>query len=168
MVAVNVMRKTVALDTFEDVSRQARPYPSYLLPDEGTALALFAAGFMGWNDVVHFARKGLQVTCVDTDGDRLLDMAGLYPPAEFHVQDAWVFAADAMRDGRMWDVVSVDPFLGDAAEFAWDTLYLWVALARKMVTLTVNSKVQLNAPDGWDVSYFPRSGTAAWMVMTHA
>jgi hypothetical protein len=101
------------------------------------------------------------------DGDKLLEMAAIYPDGwEFHVDDAWDFAEQAAQEGRMWDVVSVDPFFGDDAPRAWDTLYLWAGLARSLLTVTVKPDTHLNVPDGWEFSYFPRSGNAAWLVMT--
>jgi hypothetical protein len=155
---------TATAVTFEQVSRQARPYPSWLLPN-GTALAVFAAGFHGWNDCVHFARRGLACECVDVDEQRLLEMQAIYPDTwEFTVADAWAFAEKHAGIDK-WDVVSVDPFLGDAAEKVWKTLYLWTALARHMLTITVTSDAHFNVPEGWDVSFFPRSPTAAWMVL---
>lgn len=163
------MSFVVAVNTLDDLQRQARPYPAHLLPETGTALGLFAAGFHGWNDCIHFARKGLQTTCVDIDQDKLLEMAAVYPEGwEFRVDDAWEFAERSALEGREWDVVSVDPFFGDAAERAWETLYLWVTLAKSMVTLTVKSDTQLNTPDGWTSSFYPRSDNAAWLVMRRA
>jgi len=158
---------TVAPLSFTDLSRQARPYPSYLLPQKGDALALFGAGFHGWNDVVHFARQGLITDVVDVDGDKLMEMAIIYPPGIItHEVDAWDYAEGAAAIGQQWDVVSVDPFLGDAAERAWDSLYLWCSLARQMLTLTVTPRARtFNLLDGWTSSFFPRSANAAWMVL---
>lgn len=156
------------LTDFRSLSEQARPYPSYLLPKHGTALALFAAGFHGWNDVVHFARAEMRIDCVDVDGNKLWEMAELYPGGcAFHVEDAWEFAERAFKAERRWDVVSVDPFLGDAAERAWGDLFLWCGIAKRLVTLTVASDTHLNVPEGWTASYFPRSSRAAWMVLRH-
>lgn len=127
---------------------------------------MFAAGFHGWNDVVHMARKNMVVTCVDTNADKLWAMAEIYPQGwEFAVDDAWEWAENAIYAERKFDVVSVDPFFGDAAEKAWETLYLWTTLARNLVTLTVKTDTVLNVPDGWEASFFPRSSRAAWLVL---
>ena len=158
---------TITAPTYDQINRQACPYPGFLLPEGGTGLALFSAGFHGWNDVIHMARKNMTVTCVDTNADKLWEMAQIYPQGwEFRVDDAWDFAEYAVLDGREFDVVSVDPFFGDAAERAWETMYLWVTLARKMVTLTVKTDTKLNIPSGWTADYFPRSHRAAWLVLT--
>lgn len=155
--------------TFDRLNREARPYPAYLLPKHGTALGLFAAGFHGWNDIIHFARKQMRVDCVDLDSDKLWEMAALYPSGfAFHAEDAWDFADRALKKGRKWDVVSVDPFLGDAAERAWKDIYLWSGIARNLVTLTVASDAHLNVPQGWTADFFPRSSSAAWMVLRRA
>ncbi len=159
----------VATLSYEQISRNAQPYPAHALPAGGSALALFSAGFHGWNDVIHMARKNMQIDCVDVDADRLWEMTELYPqPIHFHVEDAWEFASEAAAEGREWDVVSVDPFMGDAAEKAWDTIWLWSSLAKKLVTLTVDPRRPIWAPVGWVAYLFPRSTRASWMVMRRA
>jgi hypothetical protein len=154
---------------FQHISRQARPYPSYLLPPAGSGLALFAAGFLGWNDCVHFARARMTVDCVDTNADRLWEMATIYPDAwAFHVEDAWQFAERAAQEERQWDVVTVDPFFEDLAVRTWQTLSLWLSLARETVTLTVHADTELELPAGWESSYFPRGENVGWMVIRRA
>ncbi len=155
--------------TFDAINRKAGPYPANLLPHGGTALSLFSAGFLGQNDVVHMERRHMTITCVDVDGDKLLEMLKMYSePMECHVEDAWSFAGRWANVKRTWDVVSVDPFMGDAAEKAWGTLELWASLANTLVTLTVDPKQPLWAPPGWKSHLFPRSPRASWMVMTRA
>ncbi len=157
---------TLSAPSFDQINRGAGPYPAYLLPDGGTALSLFSAAFYGSNDVIHFARKNMVVTCVDTDDDRLWEMCAMYSrPWEYYVEDAWEFAADAAARGLEWDVVSVDPFMGANAEAAWDTLGLWCSLALKLVTLTVDPKRPIWAPPGWLADVFPRTPLASWMVL---
>jgi hypothetical protein len=152
--------------TFDALNREAQPYPSFLLPTEGTALALFGAGFWGWNDGIHLIRAGLTVDFVDLSKDRLFEMATLMPEGHaYHVDDAWDFTERAAMEGREWDVVSVDPFMGDMAERVWETFYLWLTVARQMVTLTVRADTRLQAPEGWTQSFFPRNSRVAWMVM---
>lgn len=154
------------MTTLEEIRRQARPYPTHLLPETGTALALFGAGFHGWNDVIHMAH--LDVDCVDLDAAKLAEMTAIYGPDRFraHQQDAWDFAET--NRGRVWDVVSVDPFFSIDAERAWETVDLWCALASRLVTLTVRDETELAAPDGWDGSYFPRNSKVGWMVLQPA
>lgn len=160
---------TAAVESFDRINRSARPYPAYVLPVYGTGLCLFAAGFLGWNDVIHMVRNEMKIDCVDVDKEKLWEMASLYPSGlAYHVEDAWAFAERAVHDGRKWDVVSVDPFFGDAASRAWETLYLWTSLASQAVTLTVKTDTHLNVPDGWTGSFFPRSDSAAWLVMQRA
>jgi hypothetical protein len=153
-------------ESFDALNRNAQVYPSFLLPTEGTALSLFAAGFWGWNDGIHLIRAGLTIDFVDTDKDKLYEMASLIPSGHaFHVEDAWDFAERAALQGREWDVVTVDPFMGNLAERAWETRYLWLTIARQMVTLTVKVDTQLDEPEGWTTSYFPRNSSVGWMVM---
>jgi hypothetical protein len=152
--------------TFDALNREAQPYPSFLLPTAGTALSLFAAGFWGWNDGIHLIRAGLTIDFVDTDKDRLFEMATLMPEGHaFHVEDAYVFAGRAAVENREWDVVSVDPFMGHMQERAWDLLYLWLTITRQMLTLTVRSGVELPDMEGWTASYFPRNAAVGWLVM---
>jgi hypothetical protein len=159
----------VQSERFKEVNMQARPYPSYLLPEEGTALCLFAAAFFGWNDGIHMIRAGLTCDFVDYDRERLWEMASIYPEGHaFYVEDAWAFAARAALNGREWDVVTVDPFFDDAAERALRDLGLWTTIATKLLTLTVHSDHEPDEIEGWNSSLFPRSDRTSWLVMTRA
>jgi len=155
--------------TFDQINRNAQVYPVSLLPQGGTALALFCAGFHGWNDVVHMARKEMDVTCVDVDSEKLWEMACVYPkPWEYHVDDAWEFACHALADGRKWDVVSVDPFMGDAADKCRDYLMVFCGLATSLVTMTIDLDRPMWAPPGWMAYVFARNSRVGWMVLRRA
>jgi hypothetical protein len=59
--------------TLDDIRDDGRGdvFPRGLLRPTDTALCLFAAGFLGANDVYWLYEAGLQeVTCVDTDAER--------------------------------------------------------------------------------------------------
>lgn len=145
---------------------EACPYPADLLPEGGTALALFAAAFLGANDSIHFARKDMTVTCVDVDGKRLRRMEGLYPKDwTFLCEDAWSYAAGSAFLEYTWDVVSADTFLGNATERSMESLNLWCSLARKMVTATIRNRQAYTVPEGWRAQVFPRSAVASWLVL---
>jgi hypothetical protein len=155
-----------AAHRFQRISRQARPYPSYLLPEDGQGLLLFAAGFLGWNDAVHFVRAGMTATCVDTNEEKLREMSAIYPLGwAFRAEDAWEFAEHHREHGIMYDAVSVDPFFEDLAVRTWESLELWLSLARELVTLTVHADTELEIPQGWKSSYFPRGSNVGWLVM---
>ena len=155
--------------SFDHLNRNAQIYPAFLLPDTGTALCLFAAGFWGWNDGIHMIRRGLDCTFVDTDTNKLWEMATLLPEGHaFHVEDAWAFASEAAYAGREWDVVSVDPFMGDCADHALETLHLWLMVTRSILTLTVKEDAKVTVPDGWDAQFFPRNSRVSWMVLQRA
>ncbi len=163
------MSEVAVATTFDHVNHNAGPYPANLLREGGTALSLFSAGFHGENDVIHMTRKAMVITCVDTDRDKLWEMANIYPGVmEYHVEDAWDFAARWSHAGRTWDVVSVDPFMGDAAERVWESMWLWSSLANKLITVTVDPKQPVWAPSGWMAYLFPRSPRASWMVLRRA
>lgn len=149
-----------------EIQWNARVYPGYLLPRSGTALSLFAAGYYGWNDCIHFLRHNMTCDCVDVDGARLDAMRTVYPESwTFTVADAWGFAAESAATGSTWDVVSVDTFLGDATERSIASLGLWTTLARQLVTMTVPLGAEVAAPDGWTGFTFRRSPRAAWLVL---
>lgn len=152
--------------TYDRVNENAAPYPAYLLPEGGTALGVFSAAFHGWNDVIHFARKDMIVHCVDLDAEKLAQMSRIYPSVwAYTVEDAWQFAERAVAQDRHWDVVSVDPWLGTAADRVAETLPLWCSLARQLVTVTSLIREQPHAPDGWTHSVFPRNARVGWMVL---
>jgi hypothetical protein len=154
---------TVLGPPLDMVSTDARAYPADLLPEGGTALALFAAAFLGANDSIHFARKDMYGTCVDTNEKRLREMSLLYPESWIFVNDdAWEFAE---RVDFKWDVVSADTFLGNATERSLQTLDLWCSLAEKMVTATIPRGQSPVIPDGWRAQIFPRSAIASWLVL---
>jgi hypothetical protein len=156
-------------DDYQRLNRQARPYPSFLLPISGTALGVFAAGFLGWNDCIHLVRAGLVCDFVDNNQNNMLEMKSMYPPGHtFHVEDAWDFAERASYEGRQWDVVTVDPFFEDMARKAWDSLDLWLSLAGNLVTLTVHPDTELPVPEGWSQCYYPRGDNVDWLVMQRA
>lgn len=160
---------TTAAPTMDRIQREARAYPGYLLPRGGTALALFCAGYHGWNDCVHFVRHNMRCDCVDTDTNRLFAMAQVYPEGwSFWAMDGWEFAENARDEGRMWDVVSVDTWLGDLEARSLSTLDLWVSLARELVTVTIARDGDAVVPDGWTGFEFPRSPRASWLVLQRA
>ena len=160
---------SVIASRFTEISVRARPYPSYLLEETDECLAVFAAGFLGWNDAVHFARAGLTAVCVDCDKDKLFEMSTIYPPGwAFRVADAWEFAEEAAWMGRQWDVVTVDPYFENCAQRVWETLPLWLSLTRRIATITVHADTELDLPEGWKSSYFSRGHNVGWAVISRA
>ena len=143
-------------------------YPVHLLEGCETGLCLFAAAFLGRNDVAHFEEAGVWTTCVDTDEERLGQMSFYYPNVwNFVPADAWEFAEEQFGQ---WDAVSVDPFTGDAANAALASLPVWTTLARKFVTVTVThfGQALVDVPEGWKSSIHARSATAKWLVLERA
>lgn len=152
--------------TFQDLRQQARAgYPSHLLPHHGTGLAIFSAGFWGWNDVIHLANADMTVTCVDTDQEKLWEMADLYPDGwSFYCMDAWEFARDNSGLER-WDVVTVDPWTQTITE-ALESLPLWCELADQFVTIgCFMNETTPPPPEGWRGSVLPRNAKVGWLVL---
>lgn len=159
---------TVLGPPLDAISKEACPFPAYILPRGGTALALFAAAFLGVNDAIHFARNDMVATCVDIDAGRLDEMADIYPyDWDFVVADAWQFAEEAAAEGRRWDVVSVDTYTGIATDRSLASLGLWCSLADRAVTATLPRKSINDTYDvpGFATIQFPRSPLAAWLVL---
>jgi hypothetical protein len=144
-------------------------YPVELLMPALTGLVLFAARWYGRQDAYWFARYSVQTTCVDLDGDRLDDMARVYPKGwEFQTADVFAFGADAV--GRQtWDVVSLDPFTNDMDACA-SLIDLWAGLARRAVVIGATSETRIEPPHGWRVvSRDKRSdfdGGIYWVALT--
>jgi len=158
----------VSYPTLEHVAAQARPYPVHLFEGCETGLVLFAAAFLGHNDAIHFAEAGLRTTCVDIDGDRLEEMRDIYPSDwSFRGQDAFRFAELRREDAERWDVVSADPFTGEAMHRTIESLDLWCSLARKAAVVGI-TRVLLDSyttPEGWRSSLFHRTNDIYWLVL---
>lgn len=149
------------------VAMAARPYPTHLLQGCETGLVLFAAAFVGHNDAIHFAEANVRTTCVDIDGDRLWQMRQLYPLKwSFVSADAWYFATTAQQLETQYDGVSADTFTGDAMRRSLSSLDLWCSIARKFVTATITDDVEdVEIPEGWTASLYPRSDSVSWLVL---
>lgn len=124
-------------------------YPRHVLRDSKTALCLFAARWHGRQDAYWLAEAGLETTCVDTDGERLSEMAAVYPADWSFVQaDAFDWAELAWAEGRRFDIVSLDPFT--SLFYRCETsLPLWCSLARDAVIMGCAEGQPVAAPDGW-------------------
>jgi len=113
-------------------------FPTDLLPGIDSALALFGAGFLGRNDVVHLWAAGVpNVVVVDTDEGKIEEMARLYerPAWTWLVDDAYKVALE-WGDGPLVDLVVVDPWTGGIAK-ALNSLELWLRLAHRFLVIGV-------------------------------
>jgi len=164
----------ISYRSLEQIATQARPYPVPMLRGAESALVLFAAAFLGHNDAIHFAQQsGLRATCVDTDAERLEEMRALYakcPGWEFVEADAWTYAEAARREDVTFDVVSLDPFTGDAMERVLQSLELWTALANDVVIVGTDAGIPDDLiPYGWvSWGYVNRSAGAEWLILARS
>jgi hypothetical protein len=143
---------TINYPTLEHVAMEARPYPTRVLEGAETGLVLFAAAFLGHNDAIHFAEAGARGFCVDRDGERLAQMARLYPDDwQWAVDDVWKFAEAARTLGEQWDVVSADPWT-DAFQAVADRAELLCSLARRAVTIGTGARTNVTPPAGWRIT----------------
>lgn len=156
----------VAPTSLSQILSRAGEFPRHLLPRGGTALAVFSAGFWGWNDVIYLQQAEMAVTCVDTNQDRLWEMAKLYPAGwVFHVDDAWHYAECAASEGHKWDVLSVDPWT-QTIQKALDDLPLWCALANQLVVIgCLMNEPPPEPPESWKGWVLPRNERVGWLVM---
>lgn len=151
----------------EELYSKRSVFPDELLRDGETGLCLFAAAFMGINDAIHMAKRGMTVTCVDLDDERLGAMSFKYPHYwKFVPENAWRFAGDALARGAMWDVVSVDTFCGHDTRNALPDLPLWCSIANRVVLATVEPHSTWTVPGGWhELGVMKRSPTASWLML---
>ena len=158
----------ITYPSLEHVAMEKRPYPAELLAGCESGLCLFAAAFLGHNDVIHFAEAGIpDVTLVDVDGERLREMNELYRDKrwQFIEADAFGFARASRILGTKWDAVSVDTFTGSALERSLGDLEQWTSIARRFVTVTATRDASYRVPRGWRSSIHWRSTDAYWLVL---
>ena len=149
------------------LAQRAEPFPFAQLENCETGLCLFAAGFYGVNDAIHFAMSGVDTTCVDLDGEKIDAMRAIYPPEWTFVQaDAWTFAEAARELELSWDAVCVDPFTGDAMTRSMESLDLWLSLADR-VLIAGTDVFPFAAPAEWNVTvkYVRRPPVAYWLIL---
>lgn len=163
---------SVTYETLEAVALEARVYPADLLAGCETGLVLFSAAFLGHNDAIHFAISELETTCVDTDRDRLEQMRELYPEHwAFVAADAWTYAQTAAELGSTWDVVSLDPFTGDAMRRVLEDLELWTSIANRLVIVgtTTLGTAFADIPAGWrSAGRVERAQGVYWLILERA
>jgi hypothetical protein len=142
--------------TFEDIEHLycGSVYPNASrLKREGceTALCLFSAEWLGRQDVYWLAKAGIDVTCIDLNGEKLERMEQMYPEGFKYIQgDAYDFAEMALEQRQEWDVVTLDPWTGQFDQCA-KLIDTWTKLARKVVILG-HGNYRLSAPEapeGW-------------------
>lgn len=161
-----------APETLEEIghSDEADLYPRHVLKGCETALVLFSAAFFGRQDAYWVADAGLRATCLDTDADRLDQMADVYPTDwDFIEADVYEWAPAAESMSRHWDVVSVDCPSGHFDRCA-DLVPLWCALARRAVVLGCGlNRRDILVPSGWRLSETRKrsmyDGGVYWAVM---
>ena len=166
------------MGTVEQLRKVRDPAGDYLYPQAAIkghqdALVLFCAEFLGRQDAYHVAMAGLKGTGVDVDGDKLAQMAAIYPSHwAWHVGDVYTFVDDQLSAGQQWDIVSADPYAGQFAPAA-DALPKFCALARHVVILGTSMQARpSDIPRGWaETEMLFRSsylGGTFWAVYRHA
>jgi hypothetical protein len=137
-----------------DVRDDPTRFPIDALHGARTGLCVFAAQWHGRQDAYWLAETGIQTTCVDVNRTRLDEMQRVYPDGwKFETADAYAFVEMSARNGMRWDVVTADPFTGDAMDRCHRQLDLWCQLANRVVVMgsTIHQKVK-NVPVGWTVA----------------
>jgi len=105
-------------------------FPIYILDQAESAACFFSAAYLGRNAEIFVADAGLaDVLLVDIDGDRLSEMAAIYPK-QWRTQTADAFATVELlaTENRSFDVVIVDPYTGLMQRILFD-LRPWMAIS---------------------------------------
>ena len=137
----------------EDVRDDPRRFPVVALEGARTALCVFAAQWHGRQDAYWLAEAGARTTCVDVNRTKLEEMQRVYPQGwKFETADAFAFVEMSWRNGLKWDVVTADPFTGDAMDRCHRNIALWCKLANNAVVMgsTIHQKIR-TAPAGWEI-----------------
>jgi hypothetical protein len=148
-------------------------YPRDRLSGLQSALMVFCAAFLGRQDCVWVAEAGLEyVTAVDSDQERLQEMAGIYPADwGFVADDAFTFAARRYADGGLYDLVSLDPPT-QLFQAAADAVELWCGLADRLVVIGTGRDTTLEPPAGWAqtdrITRTTRTGGVYWTILEPA
>lgn len=150
-----------------DIEDDPSLFPRDALRGAQTALCMFAAEWHGRQDAYWLAEAGLRVTCVDMNGQKLEEMRRVYPTGwEFIAGDAFEFSP-----AERFDVVTLDPFTGDAMNRCHLLTPRWCSMANRAVIMgsTVAQRVT-NVPAGWSVTDVVRrsnwGGGVFWSVVT--
>ena len=144
-------------------------FPRSALRGAQTALCMFAAEWHGRQDAYWLAEAGITATCVDLNGQKLEDMRRVYPQGwEFVTSDAFEFPAD-----RRFDVVTADPFTGEAMDRCHQLMPRWCGMADRTVIMGSTAAQVLrkrHIPGGWEITdMLKRSdwgGGVFWTVVT--
>lgn len=138
----------VTLDEIREPEAADR-YPREALKGCRTALVLFAAAWLGKQDAVWICDAGLTGTCVDTDAQKLGEMAAIYPAGwDFVTADVFDYTATTPRQ---WDVVSVD-CPTNLFDLCAESLPLWQFLARRVIILGCGPRTHLDPGEGWQLT----------------
>ena len=126
-----------------------RTFPREALVGSKTGLCVFAAEWHGRQDAYWLYEAGITATCVDVNGRKLEEMRRIYPDGwEFVESDAFEFSP-----AERFDVVTLDPFTGDAMERCHRDLALWCSRANNAVIMGSTAAQPLRrAPAGWRIA----------------
>ena len=138
----------VTLDDIRDLEG-GRLYPQDLLEGLSTALMGFCAAFLGRQDCVWVADWGITADCVDTDQERLAEMADIYPHGwTFHCDNMFDYGVRQWGMGATYDLVSLDPptaLFDQVASLA----ELWCSLATHAVVIGCGPRTEIKPPAIW-------------------
>lgn len=155
--------------TMADIRDDPWRFPCEVLRGSETALCMFAAEWHGRQDAYWLAEAGLRTTCVDMNGRKLEEMRRVYPQGwEFVPGDVFEY-----EPAVTFDVVTADPYTGEAMERAHALMPRWCAMANRVVIMGSTAAQPLRmAPDGWRITHVVRradfGGGVFWTVFAHA
>jgi hypothetical protein len=138
----------------DQIADNPAAFPSDVLKGAQTGLCVFAAEWHGKQDAQWLARAGIRTTCVDRNRQKLAEMEMIYPDGwQFSDIDAFGFVQNSLYNGLRWDVVTADPFTGQAMDRCHRELDQWCKLANNAVVMgsTIIQQVE-RAPAGWRIA----------------
>ncbi len=124
----------------EDLEKTAsRTFPTEILRECNTATAFFSAAFYGTNDVIHLYINGLnEVTINDIHEGKMYVMEQAYPSSwSFITGDAFDLAKEQNDNGKLFDIVIVDPFSNLAPRVFDEFFELFFSLSKRYFVLTI-------------------------------
>ena len=145
---------TAPPSSLEQIVDNPNSFPRDILAGANTGLCVFAAEWHGKQDAQWLAKAGMTATCVDLNRTRLDEMERIYPSDwKFTDWDAFTFRDASIQNNRKWDVVTADPFTGEAMDRCHRELDRWCALANQAVVMgsTIIQTID-RAPVGWKIT----------------
>lgn len=112
-------------------------FPRWALEGCSTAICFFCAGFLGANVESFVQAAGIRAIGVDNDAEMVERMRPLYPDFDLVIADAYEHLDALVLQGAKFDLVTVDPPLGQMTR-CFDRRHKFKSLARDYLVLGID------------------------------